>query len=931
LLDSLLQEIINEITCPSLNVLDYLPTYFTEIKFAFSKMLRAGCLLAFSLYLAGSVDQTRFKKCDQSGFCKRSRAEQENVYTVAPDSIHITTHTLEALLVNTKTEIKYKMDVSGLVDNTFRVKINEAFPLKPRFEVPLVLHQVELAPITSLSKSGDSVSIALEADHLSKITINFNPFRLDFYSGGNLVLSANSRGLMRFEHLREKIEGGEENDTEPGMWEESFGGHTDSKPNGPSAVAMDFTFAGMEHVYGIPQHADTFSLKDTTSTDPYRLYNLDVFEYELWNPMALYAAIPFMMGHSKKNTVGLFVLNAAEGWIDVKKNGQGILGSLSNIVSGSVPQKQVDTHWMFESGVLDFFVVLGPGPKDVSRQYGLLTGTTALPPAFSIAYHQCRWNYNDQQDVTTVNAKFDEFDIPMDVMWLDIEHTDGKKYFTWDSRKFPDSIEMTQNLVAHGRKLVTIVDPHIKKDSHYWVHNDLTSKGLYTKNPDGNDYEGWCWPGASFYPDFLNKEARDYFAEQYKLENYKGSTLDVYTWNDMNEPSVFNGPEVTMPKDKKHIGDVEHRDLHNMYGMLYTMATNQGHLVRSEGKLRPFLLTRAAFAGSQRFTAIWTGDNTAEWGHLEASVPMCLSLSVAGMANTGADIGGFFGNPDGELFVRWYQAAAFQPFFRSHAHLDSKRREPWLYSQGEMKLIREAIRTRYSFLPFWYTLFYQADQTGIPMMRPLWYEFPEDEGTFDREGIHMVGEALLVAPVLKKAATTVDVYFPGNEVWYDIDTNQRLEISGDLTVKAPYNKIPVYQRGGTIIPRRHRIRRSSVLMANDPVTLHVALDRQGKARGQLYLDDGTTMEYKQGKFIYIDFTYDNNTLKAKMITPPGMETKVWLEKVIILGSGSINSPARITTKNDVQYVDSLYNPTSGELTIRKPGVNLGEEFTLDFE
>merc|ERR1719352_1549371 len=382
---------------------------------------------------------------------------------------------------------------------------------------------------------------------------------------------------------------------------------------------------------------------------------------------------------------------------------------------------------MFESGIMDVFIMLGPGPKDVSRQYGRLTGNTPLPPEILRAYHQCRWNYNDQADVTAVDAKFDEHNIPMDVMWLDIEHTDGKKYFTWDSRKFPDSVAMLENLSSHGRKLVTIVDPHIKKDSGYWVHNDLSSKGLYVKNKDGNDYEGWCWPGASYYPDFLNAEARDYFAEQ----------------------------------DKMH-GQVEHRDMHNMYGMLYTMATHKGHLIKSDNTLRPFVLTRSAYAGSQRYAAIWTGDNTAEWGHLEASIPMCLSLSIAGMGFCGADIGGFFGNPDGELFVRWYQAAAFQPFFRSHAHIDTKRREPWLYSAGEMALIRTAVRSRYALLPLWYTLFYEQEQDGTPPMRPLWYEFPEDEGSYAKEGIHMVGSSLLVAPVLTKGSTQVDVYFPGS-------------------------------------------------------------------------------------------------------------------------------------------------------------------------
>lgn len=895
-------------------------------------------LLLATIYTVSSVDRSKFKTCDQSGFCKRCRAVEpgESVYEVEVDTIHITSTKLEALLANNKNGVKFKLDLGGQTDNTFRLKINEAYPLKPRFEVPLVLvSEPEPAAITVISR--DEKTIVLGLGETSRAVLTFKPLRIDFLSGDNLVLSTNARGMMKFEHLRHKkgsaeaVEGGEEEfgeaEDEPDMWEESYGGHSDSKPNGPTAVAMDFTFAGLDNVYGIPQHADTFSLKDTTGTDPYRLYNLDVFEYELWNPMALYASIPFMMGHSTKGSVGLFWLNAAEGWIDIKKDGQGLLGSVSNMFSAKT-EKQVDTFWMFESGIVDVFIMLGPNPKDVSRQYGSLTGNTPLPPEFAIAYHQCRWNYNDQEDVNMVEAKFDEHDIPMDVMWLDIEHTDGKKYFTWDSRKFPDSVAMIENLASHGRKLVTIVDPHIKKDSNYWVHNDLSSKGLYVKNQDGNDYEGWCWPGASYYPDFLNAEARDYFAAQYKLDVYKGSTLDCYTWNDMNEPSVFNGPEVTMAKDKMH-GQVEHRDMHNMYGMLYTMATHKGHLLRSENGLRPFVLTRSAYAGSQRYAAIWTGDNTAEWGHLEAAIPMCLSLSIAGMGFCGADIGGFFGNPDGELFVRWYQAAAFQPFFRSHAHIDTKRREPWLYSAGEMSLIRTSVRARYSLLPLWYTLFYEQEQNGTPPMRPLWYEFPGDEGSYTKEGSHMVGSSLLIAPVLTKGSTQVNVYFPGSTLWYDYWSHEKLDVSGSMNYAAPYDKIPVFQRGGTIIPRRDRVRRSALLMHDDPITLVVAPDKEGKASGTLYLDDGKSFEYQQGAKLYLQFTWDNGRMESKLISPAGLSSPVWLERVLVLGSTPPPSgQATVSSPSGTSSTLASYDYTSKVTTVRRPGVQLDTEWSL---
>ena len=263
---------------------------------------------------------------------------------------------------------------------------------------------------------------------------------------------------------------------------------------------------------------------------------------------------------------------------------------------------------------------------------------------------------------------------------------------------------------------------------------------------------------------------------------------------------------------------------------------------------------------------------------------MCLSLSVAGMAFCGADVGGFFGNPDGELFVRWYQAAAFQPFFRSHAHIDTKRREPWLYSAGEMSLIRAAVRSRYALLPLWYTLFYESEETGLPPMSPLWYEFPGDEASYAREGSHMVGSSLLVAPVLTKGGTSVDVYFPGNTVWYDYWTSEKMEVSGVRNVPAPYDKIPVFQRGGSIIPVRERIRRSSALMHEDPITLIVAPDKEGKASGTLYLDDGKSFDYREGAKLYMQFTYDNGKLESKMITPTGKRSLI---KILFLMSNLI--------------------------------------------
>ncbi|NXJ87099.1 GANAB glucosidase, partial [Trogon melanurus] len=490
---------------------------------------------------------------------------------------------------------------------------------------------------------------------------------------------------------------------EPGSWEETFKTHTDTKPNGPTSVGLDFSLPGFEHVYGIPEHADNLRLRTTEGGDPYRLYNLDVFQYELYNPMALYGSVPLLLAHSPRRTLGIFWLNAAETWVDISSNtaGKTLFGKLLDYMQGGGETPQTDVRWMSESGVIDVFLLLGPSPADVAQQYTALTGTQALPPLFALGYHQSRWNYNDEEDVAAVERGFEEHALPCDVLWLDIEHADGKRYFTWDPSKFPRPREMLERLAAKKRK-------------------------------------------------------------------------NLFTWNDMNEPSVFSGPEVTMHKDALHHGGWEHRDVHNLYGLYVQMATAEGQIRRSGGQRRPFVLSRAFFAGSQRYGAVWTGDNTAEWEHLKISIPMCLSFALAGLSFCGADVGGFFKNPEAELLVRWYQAGAFQPFFRAHAHLDTARREPWLFGEENAALIRAALRQRYALLPYWYTAFYRSHRRGLPVMRPLWMEYPEDITTFAIDDQYMIDRALLVHPVTEQGARGVQVYLPGKgEVWYDVASHQK--------------------------------------------------------------------------------------------------------------------------------------------------------------
>jgi len=310
------------------------------------------------------------------------------------------------------------------------------------------------------------------------------------------------------------------------------------------------------------------------------MYNADVFEYELDSPMTLYGAIPFMQAHRKDSTVGVFWLSGAETWVDIVKSKESA-NPLSLGISGATTTR---THWFSESGVMDLFIFMGPSPKDVLSSYSALTGTTQLPQEFSIAYHQCRWNYVTDQDEMDVDRKFDKFKIPYDVIWLDIEYTDGKKYFTWDPLTFPNPDKLHQQLDQTDRKQVVIIDPHIKNEGNYPVVDELKSKDLATHNKDGNIYEGWCWPGSSHWIDCFNPKAIDWWVSLFKYDKFKGTFPNTFIWNDMNEPSVFNGPETTMPKDNLHHGNWEHRDVHNINGLTFVNATYNALLERKRAR-----------------------------------------------------------------------------------------------------------------------------------------------------------------------------------------------------------------------------------------------------------------------------------------------------------------------------------------------------------
>ncbi|CAH8849245.1 unnamed protein product [Trichobilharzia szidati] len=948
------------------------------------KLIRL-CLLFLLANTSWSVDRSNFKTCDQSSFCTRQRKLKADSldYWLEPNSVIMNSYGMTAIIQTQDQNHSLLLNISYHKHSIFHVFIDELTNEFKRFRVPsgdVILKSAEKAPVKSIV---NATNVVLQGNSGDKAVVHYKPFHIDFLLDNTVVASVNRRNLLHFEHQRNKPvvekQSTEENNHTSGethnqdtssvkdsdksssdsdvskdsatvdenkvdeqqphsssqdtvssdpTWSEHFKEHLDSRPHGLNSISLDFDFHGFNHVYGIPEHADGFVLKSTSNGDPYRLYNLDVFEYELNNPMALYGSVPLLWGHNQNHTVGILWLNPSETWIDIEYSNSetnGLFSRIPNFFAKKSQETRVETRWISESGLVDLYVFMGHVPSEVMSAYAYLVGTTKLPPLFAIGYHQCRWNYNDEADVLTVDKHFDEYEIPVDVLWLDIEHTDGKRYFTWDRNKFPNPGEMVDKLNVKGRKLVTVVDPHIKRDSNWPLFSNSQNSGIFVKTRDGTEYDGWCWPGSSAWPDFTDEAVRQWWSNQFlTYEPVRKDTM--FTWNDMGEPSVFNGPEVTMHKDAKHANNWEHRDIHNLYGLYVHQATWDGQMLRSNGMERPFVLSRAFFVGSQRTAAVWTGDNTADWGHLKISVPMLLSLSVTGLTLSGADVGGFFGNPDPELLTRWYQAAAYQPFFRAHAHIDTKRREPWLVPAEYVDPIRKAIQARYNLLPYWYTTFARSEADGQPVMAPMWFHFPKDVNTFALEEQYMIGEALLVNPVTSQGASHVQIYFPKG-TWYH---NPSFEVyTGEQLVQYPVtlSSIPTFYRGGWIIPRKERIRRSSWLMRDDPYTFIVCLDpEEPNASGYIYFDDFHSTSKLNAQFFKIIYN--------RVVDPTGGNMhggRLRLVRLPLPGETSISSPTNeIVIPRIERIVIVGLNSTLERVTVieeHKPRRNL--EFSVN--
>jgi alpha-glucosidase len=589
-------------------------------------------------------------------------------------------------------------------------------------------------------------------------------------------------------------------------------------------------------------------------------WNTDTFSYPVGTD-PIYQSIPFFYALRDGKAYGLFFNNTFRTWFDMGK---------------SSPQKY---SFGADGGELDYFVFTGGAdrsPKKILEDYARLTGKTPLPPIWALGNQQSRWSYFPEKRVREVADGFRSRKIPLDVIYLDIDYMDGYRVFTWDKTRFPDPKKLVSDLRSDGISTVLIIDPGIKVDPNYAVYADGKRRGLFVKNPDGSELNRNVWPQASAFPDFTDPRAREWFGSQFAGHIEEGI---AGFWNDMNEPGVFlteqtpkpdtfHHPDKTFPYDTPHAGDGSpdtHRRFHNLFGMQMARSTFEG-VKKLRPEKRPFVLTRAGFAGVQRFSAVWTGDNYASWDQLALTIPMLANLSVSGVPFVGADVGGFNDRPSGELYARWLQAAALTPFLRSHSVGWAGDKEPWEFGDEITAINRRSIELRYRFLPYLYTLFYQHERTGQPVMRPLWYEFPDDKLTYLNGDEFMVGDDLLVAPVVKEGMRNRDVYLPAGTAWINWWTGEKLDGGKQHRVDAPLDRLPIFVRVGAVIPTQDVIQHTGE-MGKASITLNVAAGIEpGKVETtDLHQDAGDGYGYRLSEWRNIRIEHRQGVLKISRV------------------------------------------------------------------
>jgi alpha-glucosidase len=584
----------------------------------------------------------------------------------------------------------------------------------------------------------------------------------------------------------------------------------------------------------------------------------------------IYQTIPFYLGLQHGVAYGLFFDNSYRSYFDFGRSSQ-------------------QRAWFgAEGGEMNYYFFYGPSIKKILGRYADLTGHMPLPPMWALGNQQSRWSYYPDTMVERVVREYRERDLPLDVLHLDIDYMQGYRVFTFDRKRFPDPLALTERLKRQGVKVIAIVDPGVKhqpaaanaarlatakpelqpQDQRYYVFDQGLEKNYFQHRKNGELFIPKVWPGDSVFVDYTLPEARRWWGDLHRAYIDNGV---AGIWNDMNEPSDFveqtgkNQLDVVSYDEGENSTHAKNR---NVFALLEARATYEG-LARLRSDQRPYVITRAAYAGIQRYSTMWTGDSNSTWDALALNVPMFTTLGLSGEPFVGSDVGGFIGRGNGELLVRGYQISFLAPFCRNHKEIDGYDQEPWRFGKYYEDIIRKYLKLRYQLLPFLYTTLEEAHTTGVPLFRPLMLNYQGDPNTYNLDDEFMIGNDLLVAPIVRPDVTARLVYLPQG-LWYDYWTNKKYEGGTMIGVDAPLETVPMFVRGGAILPLGPTMNYVGEKRV-DPLTFAIYPDQKGSASMTLYEDDGLSPAYEQGAFRRTTFQAKRvaNGYVVSMNTPQG--------------------------------------------------------------
>ena len=663
-------------------------------------------------------------------------------------------------------------------------------------------------------------SYAINQDH----SRGYDEIKEDETDTAFLIETSKLRVFVDKTSLRIRIEdtnGDVINEDELGFhWEENyeFGGNT---------VKMSKIAQAGESFYGMGDKATHTNLKGR------RTHNWVTDQYAYGKDQdPLYKAVPFFVGLHNDMAYGIFFDN-----------------SFCTHFDFSHERRNITSFWA-DGGEMNYYFFYGPEMHRVVRAYTDLTGTPELPPLWALGFHQSKWSYYPESRVKEIAGTFRKLKIPCDAIYLDIDYMDGFRCFTWDKKHFPDPKRMIEELEEDGFKTVVMIDPGIKVDRDYWVYREALEKDYFCKRADGPIMQGKVWPGPCSFPDFTNPQVRKWWAEL-----YKGLMQDTgvhAVWNDMNEPAVMEVPSKTAPLDTRHDYDghpCSHRKAHNVYGMQMVRATYEG-VKKYVFPKRPFVITRAAYAGTQRYSSTWTGDNVATWEHLWIANVQVQRLCMSGMSFAGSDIGGFAEQPNGELFARWVQLGIFHPFCRVHSSGDHGDQEPWSFDEEVTGIVRKFIELRYQLLPYLYTMFWKYVKEGVPMLKSLVYFDQADHQTHFRTDEFIFGDQILVCPIQEPNAQGRRMYVPRGK-WHNYWTGEVVEGGMEKWVVADIDKIPIFIKAGAIIPK-YPVQQYVGEKEIDQLVLNVYF-LEGTEQSTVYEDAQDGYDYKKGEYSLRNF------------------------------------------------------------------------------